>query len=263
MRLRPTFEALAARKEKALVVYLTAGDPDYDKSLCACRAALRAGADVLELGIPFSDPMADGPAIQRASERALRGGMSVRRVLELTAQLRREFTAPIVLFGYYNPLLAFGLERVCAAAREAGADGFLVVDVPPEEAGELRDAARSQGLDLIHLLAPTSTQARLDLVREHQSGFVYYVSMTGVTGTRVSDLGEIRRGIERVRAAVTVPLCVGFGITTPEEAAALAPSAHGVVVGSALVRLCETHADDADALSAAIESAVHALKAAI
>lgn len=262
MRLRSTFDSLRARGEKALVAYLTAGDPSFDTSLAACRAALRGGADVLELGVPFSDPMADGPAIQKASERALKAGMSVQRTLDLARALRSEFAQPIVLFGYYNPLLAYGLERVCAAAAEAGADGFLVVDLPPEEAGELRLAARAQGLDLIHLLAPTSTAERIELVRAHASGFVYYVSMTGVTGTRVADFSEIRRGIERVRGAVSAPVCVGFGITTPDDAAALAPHADGVVVGSALVRLCEEHAAQPEKLAAEIEGAVRALKAA-
>lgn len=263
MRLRPTFEALRDRREKALVTYLTAGDPTPELSLQACRAALRGGADVLELGLPFSDPMADGPAIQHASERALAAGMTVRGALEMCRTLRAEFAQPIVLFGYYNPLYAFGLQRIAQAAREAGADGFLVVDLPPEEADELAAAARAQQLDLIYLLAPTSTRERIELVRTRASGFVYYVSMAGVTGAKLTDLAPILSGAQRVRDAIPLPLCVGFGISTPGEARRISSGADGVVVGSALVRLCAQHAGDAAALARDVEALVREIKAAL
>ena len=263
MRLRPTFEALRARGEKALVTYLTAGDPTPALSLQACRAALRAGADVLELGIPFSDPMADGPAIQRASERALAAGMNVRGVLEMCRTLRAEFSQPIVLFGYYNPLLAFGIEAITQAAADAGADAFLVVDLPPEESDELASAARRHGQDLIYLLAPTSTPARIELVRQRASGFVYYVSMTGVTGAKLADLSLVMASARRIGDAIALPLCVGFGISSPDEARQLAGAAEGVVVGSVLVRLCEQHAGDESALVREVETLVRHIKAAL
>lgn len=262
MSLTNTFGALRERGEKALVAFLMAGDPSFDASLDACRGALRGGADVLELGIPFSDPMADGPAIQRAAERAIRGGMNVRRVLDLCRSLRAEFTAPIVLFGYYNPLYVFGVAAIAEEARAAGADGFLVVDLPPEEAEELHAAARARGLDLVYLLAPTSTQERIQKVRERASGFVYYVSMTGVTGAKLPDLDQVRSGVARVRAAIPLPVCVGFGVTTPGEARALAGAADGVVVGSALVRLCEGQNEGAT-LGSQVEASVRALKEAV
>src|SRR5262245_34861324 len=263
MRLTATFASLAARGEKALVAFLTAGDPSFDASLEACRAALRGGADVLELGVPFSDPMADGPAIQQSSERALRGGMSVRRTLELCAKLRAEVTAPILLFGYYNPLLAFGIDAVCAAAAAAGADAFLTVDLPAEEAEELRAPARRHGLDLIYLLTPTSTDARVEIVRARASGFVYYVSMTGVTGAKLASADAVRAEVSRLRAGLTVPVCVGFGIAPPEQARAIAPAADGVVVGSAFVRLCAEHAADTARLAAEVEAFTRRLKEAV
>lgn len=262
MRLTKTFQDLAARGEKALVVYLTAGDPEAATGLEACRAALRGGADILELGIPFSDPTADGPAIQRASERALRAGMSVAGAIEICRKLRADFPQPIVLFGYYNPLLAFGPQAVAAAAAAAGADGFLVVDLPPEEAEELAAPARRSGLHLIYLLAPTSTDARVARVRERASGFVYYVSRTGVTGLKLDSVDEVRQGVQRLKASLDLPVCVGFGISTAEEARAIAQVADGVVVGSAFVRLCERHAGAPGELARAVESLARELKAA-
>jgi tryptophan synthase alpha chain len=184
-------------------------------------------------------------------------------VLDLCRALRAEFAAPIVLFGYYNPLLAFGLNGVARAAAQAGADGFLVVDLPPEEADDLHAAGRAQGLDLIYLLAPTSTDARVARVRARASGFVYYVSMTGVTGHRIEALDDVRRDLARVKAAIPLPVCVGFGVTTPDDASALAPAADGVVVGSAFVRRCEEHAGDPARLATEIESFARALKGAM
>jgi tryptophan synthase alpha chain len=263
MRIAPTFAALSAKKEKALVAFLTAGDPDPAVSLAACRAVLRGGADLLELGVPFSDPMADGPAIQRSSERALRAGMSLRKVLDLCAALRREFTAPIILFGYYNPFLAFGTVALCEQAAAAGADGFLVVDLPPEEAAEIHGPARAHGLDLIYLCAPTSTAARIARVRQSASGFVYYVSMTGVTGKNLGAIDEIRENVRRLQGELSLPVCVGFGITTADEARAVAAVADGVVVGSAFVRLCEEHAGDVPRLTTEVESFTRSLKDAV
>jgi tryptophan synthase alpha chain len=235
-RLDETFARLKAEKRAALMPYLPLGYPTLDTSRQLIRAAAEAGADVIELGVPFSDPLADGPVIQRATHIALQNGMTLAKCFDLVREARQAgVTIPLVLMGYYNPILRFGVEAGARAAQEAGADGFIVPDLPPEEAGTLDAACRARGLDLIFLAAPTSTVERLRLVAETTRGFLYLVSVTGVTGARdqvAADLGEF---VGRVRAITSKPVCVGFGIASAESARAVAGLADGVIVGSALV----------------------------
>jgi tryptophan synthase alpha chain len=238
-RIAETFERLRAGGERALVVYLTAGDPSLADTSALVLEADRRGADVIELGIPFSDPVADGPVIQRAAERALRQGTSLARVLEMIAKLRAEVRAPLVPFTYYNPVLSFGLDAFARAAHEAGVDGVIVPDLPPEEAGPLAAAIEPAGIDMIHLVAPTTTPARARLIAERSRGFIYVVSLTGVTGERRELPPNLAESLRRLRRLTRKPLCVGFGIGRPEQAEAIGQLADGVVVGSAIVRLIE------------------------
>jgi tryptophan synthase alpha chain len=223
------------------VAYFTAGDPSLDDTRRLCVESVQRGADVLEIGVPFSDPLADGPVIQRAAQRALAAGVTLPRVLELVRAVRAEVAGPIVALSYYNPVLAFGLGAFAEAAVLAGLDGLIVADLPPEEAGPLDRAARAAGLDLIHLLAPTSTPARMRLIARRSRGFIYVVSVTGVTGVRDTLPADLVRQLRALRLITTQPICVGFGIATPEHARTLAPYADGLIVGSALVRLVEHH----------------------
>jgi len=238
-RIAPVFGALRARGEAALVPYFTAGDPDMRTTRDLVRAAVAEGADAIELGIPFSDPMADGPVLQRAAGRALAAGTPLPRVLELVGELRAETQAPIVLFGYYNPFFRYGVERIAADAAAAGADGFLCVDLPPEEAGDLRAAARAAALDLIALLAPTTPPARVRTIARQASGFLYFVSVLGTTGARAELPAELPGMVARARGLTDLPLGVGFGVSRPEQAAWIAGFADAVIVGSALARLVE------------------------
>jgi tryptophan synthase alpha chain len=261
-RLDATFAALRRRGERALVPYFTAGDPSLAATPDLVLAAARAGADVVELGVPFSDPLADGPVIQRATQRALAGGVTLPRVLECARRCRAAVEVPLVLLTYYNPVLALGLGRFCAGAAESGVDGVIVVDLPPEEARPLAAAAGASGLDLIHLVAPTSTPARMRRIARASSGFIYMVSVTGVTGARAALPPELRRNLQALRAITTRPVCVGFGIGTPEQARAIGRLADGVAVGSALVSLVERHAGS-DRLLPEVGRFVGALKAAL
>lgn len=239
-RLDQTFQKLRQTGRKALVGYLTAGDPDFETSLAVLRAACDAGLDVLELGVPFSDPTSDGPVIQAASLRALKAGMTVENALRLTREVRRHTQTPIILFSYYNPLLNYGLERLARDAREAGADGFLVVDLPPEEAEEFTSVVGGPDLPLIRLIAPTTPPDRIGLIARGARGFLYAITRTGVTGTGTLDTESIRHEMAAIRrVGGDLPVCLGFGIRTPEDARGLAPMADGLVVGSALVRLVE------------------------
>jgi tryptophan synthase alpha chain len=239
-RIEETFAVLKQRREVALVPFIMAGDPDLDATRVLLQAAVSAGADLIELGVPFSDPTADGPVIQRAGVRALQRGTSLRQILELVAELRRGgMTTPIILFGYFNPFLHYGPERLAADARAAGVDGLLVVDLPPEEADELWVPARAAGLDVIFLLAPTSDAGRIKAVLRKASGFVYFVSMTGVTGTQAIDSADVEGMVRGLRRTCRLPIGVGFGISTAEQAAAVAAYADAVVVGSAIVKLVE------------------------
>jgi tryptophan synthase alpha chain len=236
-RIDQTFKDLAAAKRKALVAYLTAGDPDSDTSLNILKTACVSGVDVLELGVPFSDPTCDGPVIQTASERALKAGMSLSKSFRLAAELRRTVQTPIVLFSYYNPLFKYGLKRVAAEAAAAGVDGLLVVDLPPEEAGPLAAVLADKAIHLIRLAAPTTRPGRIRMLAEGAGGFLYLISRTGVTGTGGLDYAEIARHAAEVKALCPHPVCIGFGISSAADARALAPLADGIIVGSALVRL--------------------------
>jgi tryptophan synthase alpha chain len=241
-RLDQAFADLRRRGERALIPYFTAGDPTLAATRQLVVEAARRGADVVELGIPFSDPLADGPVIQRATQRALRGGVTLARVLELTREVRAAAGVPLVYLSYYNPILAFGLEAFCQGAADAGADGLIVADLPPEEAGPLGEEARAAGLCLIHLVAPTSTPERMRTIARASSGFIYVVSLTGVTGARRELPPELAGHLRALRTVTTKPICVGFGIGTPEQAAMVGGLADGVIVGSAIVSLVERHA---------------------
>jgi tryptophan synthase alpha chain len=241
-RLGGAFEALRARGERALAPYFTVGDPSFEFTVRLALEAERRGADMIELGVPFSDPIGDGPVIQRASQRALAAGTTMVRVLDVVRTLRAELTVPIVLMTYYNPVLAFGLRAFAESAVKAGVDGVIVADLPPEEGGPLRADTDAVGLDLIHLAAPTSTPPRLRLIARQSRGFVYVVSLTGVTGARQALPAGLEGQVRALRLVTTKPVCVGFGISTPAHVAAVGRAADGVIVGSAIVRLIEERA---------------------
>lgn len=260
-RLDTTFSTLAAQGRKALVGFLTAGDPDFVTSLAILQAACAAGLDVVELGVPFSDPTADGPVIQRASQRALKAGASLSRTIALAAELRGCTDAPIVLFSYYNPIFKYGLVRTAKAAAAVGVDGMLVVDLPPEEAGPLSDALAGTDIHIIRLAAPTTTPARLRKLAAGAGGFLYLITRLGVTGTGGLDFEAVKRHAAEVKATVPLPVCLGFGVSSGEDAATLAPLADGVVVGSALVKLVEEHAADPAGAAAAVAAKVRELRA--
>jgi tryptophan synthase alpha chain len=242
-RIGDRFRTLGKEGRKAFVGFVTAGDPSLDRTVEIAREMDRAGVDVLELGVPFSDPLADGPVIQRASERALARGTTLARVLEAVRRIRRESEVPLLLFSYFNPLLRFGLPRLTAEAVAAGVDGVLVTDLPPEEASGWLETARGAGLDTVFLAAPTSPDDRLRRVAEASRGFVYAISRTGVTGERDALSADARPLLDRIKALTREPVALGFGISTPEQVAAAAAVADGVVVGSALVRFLEEHPD--------------------
>ena len=233
------FAELKRRGEAALIPFVTAGDPTLATTLKILQAVEKGGADCIELGIPFSDPTADGPTIQRSSERALRNGLSVPRIFQLVRDFRRTSEVPIVLFGYFNPIFHYGLENFCRGAARAGADGILCVDLPPEESAELKRWTDAKGLDLIFLLSPTSGPDRVRLVAGRGRGFIYYVSVTGVTGARQALDNRLRSQVARIRQATSLPVGVGFGISTPKQAAWIARFADAAVVGSALVERIE------------------------
>ncbi len=241
-RLATTFEELRARGERALVAYFTAGDPSLAETRRLVLEAAARGADVIELGVPFSDPIADGPVIQRAAMRARERGTSVARVLETVATLRAETPVPVVLLTYYNPVLAFGLKAFARTAADAGADGVIIADLPLEEAGPFSAEAEAAGLDLVHLVAPTSTPGRVRLIARRSRGFIYVVSLTGVTGERQELPRDLEAQIRGLRRLTTKPVCVGFGIGHPDQVAAVGRLADGVIVGSAIVRLIEERA---------------------
>ena len=239
-RIGKIFADAKARGEAALIPFITAGDPDLATTLKIMRALERSGADCIELGIPFSDPTADGPTIQRASERALKNGpISLPAIFRLVREFRAGSAVPVVLFGYFNPIFRFGVKEFARRAAAAGADGALCVDLPPEESGELQRWTDAAGLDLIFLLSPTSGAERLHLVARKGRGFIYYVSVTGVTGARRSLGNGLRAQVERVRKVSALPVGVGFGISTPKQAAWIAGFADAAVIGSALVERIE------------------------
>jgi tryptophan synthase alpha chain len=238
-RIEKTFSELKKLGEAALIPFVTAGDPDLPTTLKILRALGRGGADCIELGMPFSDPTADGPTIQRSSERALKRPVSLAAIFNLVRHFRRDSQVPMVLFGYFNPIFRFGVEKFARQAAEAGADGVLCVDLPPEESGELKRWTDTVGMDLIFLLSPTSGNDRVRQVARQGRGFIYYVSVTGVTGARRSFDDGLRSRVERVRKATSLPVGVGFGISAPKQAAWIAGFADAAVVGSALVERIE------------------------
>ena len=259
-RIKNTFETLRRKGEKALVGFVSAGDPSVETSLEIIEAMCREGLDILELGVPFSDPTADGPVIQRSSGRALQAGAYLETVLEMTRKIRHKTDIPIVLFSYYNPILAYGAARFYGDAVAAGADGALVVDLPPEESEEMTSQWTGKDLDLIRLVAPTTPPDRMSAIAEGASGFLYLVSMTGVTGSGGLDLKEISKVTETLRERCHgMPICVGFGISTPEQVRAIGALADGIVVGSAFERIIESHLNDPQ-VAGKVGDAVRALK---
>jgi len=264
-RIAARFAALAIEDRAGFVAFITAGDPGYEASAAILAALPGAGADIIELGMPFSDPVADGPAIQHASQRALAGGMTLARTLEMVAEFRTHDDAtPIVLMGYFNPIHSYGPERFAGDAARAGVDGLIIVDLPPEEDDDLRPFTQEAGLHLIRLVTPTTDAGRLGTVLRDAGGFVYYVSVTGITGGKSAAGAEIRRALDSVRQHTTLPVAVGFGIRTPEQAAEVARNADAVVVGSAIVDTiaASLNANEADRVNHVAEQ-VGALAAAV
>jgi tryptophan synthase alpha chain len=261
-RIDDTFARLKRDGRKAFVAFVMAGDPDFERSLALVRGLPGAGVDVIEIGMPFTDPMADGPAIQRAGQRALEGGQTMDRTLDLVRAFRTgDTTTPIVLMGYYNPIHARGVERFIADAKDAGVDGLIVVDLPPEEDEELCLPAQAAGLNFIRLATPTTDDHRLPKVLTNTSGFVYYVSITGITGAAEANATAIAPEITRIKRQTALPVCVGFGIRSPETARAIAGIADGAVVGSAIVERIAA-GDSPEAVLAFVRSLADAAHAA-
>ena len=262
-RIDRRFGELKEQGRPALVTFIMAGDPDYEGSLAILKALPRAGADVIELGMPFTDPMADGPAIQAAGLRALKGGQNMKRTLSLVREFRGGAqTTPIVLMGYYNPIYVYGVERSLADAGSAGVDGLIVVDLPPEEDAELCLPALKAGFNFIRLATPTTDDKRLPAVLANTSGFVYYVSITGITGSAAPDTGKVAEAVKRIKRHTKLPVCVGFGVRTAEQARAIAEGADGGVVGSALVEAVrKSLGTDAEATAATVPSVVDLVRA--
>jgi tryptophan synthase alpha chain len=244
-RIAESFKHLKAENRKGFIPFITAGDPDLKATKDLLLMLARSGATVIELGVPFTDPMADGVVIQRASERALKNDFGIAEILELVREVRQEIETPIILFSYFNPLLQYGLEKLCRDAREAGADGFLVTDLVPEEAAEFSAVLGENALDMIFLVAPTSSDERLKMVAERASGFIYAVSRAGVTGARETTSGSAETLVERVRKFSALPIAVGFGISTAGQIAETWAYADAAVVGSAIVREIERLNGDA------------------
>jgi len=235
-RIDAKFAELNAAGKKAFVAYVMAGDPNYDTSLEIVKGLPEAGVDIIELGLPFTDPMADGPTIQLAGQRALDGGMTLQKTLDLAAEFRKtDDTTPIVLMGYYNPIYSRGVDKFLADAKSAGIDGLIVVDLPPEEDEELCIPAQAAGMNFIRLATPTTDDKRLPKVLQNTSGFVYYVSITGITGAAEAEAADVGPEVARIKAQTDLPIIVGFGIKTPERSEAIAKVADGAVVGSAIV----------------------------
>lgn len=257
-RIAARFRACRDRGEKTLVTYLMGGDPDADRGLLALRAVDAGGADIIEVGVPFSDPIADGRAIELAAVRALAAGIRLPQLFAMTRAFRQESDTPIIFMTYWNPLLQYGPERVCAEAQAAGVDGFIIPDLPPEEAGDWLQAARAANLDTIFLLAPTSPDARIRLVTREGSGFIYCVSRLGVTGARTELPPDVFALVDNIQRLTDQPVAVGFGVSTPAQVAQVCAHADGAIVGSALVAVIADHA--ADDLTGAVTRFVRALK---
>jgi tryptophan synthase alpha chain len=258
-RIAPLFEKLKKEGRSALIAYITAGDPAPERTAGLVAALERGGADLIELGVPFSDPIADGPVIQRAGERALKAGTTLKRVLEIAREIRRSSQVPILLFTYLNPVLRYGLQQLARDAAEAGIDGCLLIDASVEEAEIYIRVMREHGLDTVFLAAPTSSQRRLDLVAKYSTGFIYLVSRTGVTGEQVSVSGSVGQLVAAIRGRTAMPLAVGFGVSRREHVAELEAQVEGVVVGSAFMRLIEENLDSPQ-LEQKLEQFTRALK---
>ena len=259
-RIETTFQKCKTEGRKALVSFITAHDPDYETSLNMLKSLPEAGADIIELGMPFTDPGADGAVIQLANQRALKSGASMNRTLQMVKEFREDNTdTPIVLMGYFNPVMAYGLQKFTNDASDAGVDGLIIVDLPPEEDKELRDCCHSNKIDLIRLITPTSNKERLKILLDGVSGFLYYVSITGVTGSAKPDLKALEPHINEIRDLSQLPIAIGFGIRTPEDAAHMAQISDAVVVGSAIVNTLQDKGT-AEALNL-VSKLSHALKA--
>lgn len=246
-RISDTFDKLRARGEKALIPYIMAGDPSLQETESLVGALEEAGADLIELGVPFSDPIADGPVIQKAAERALRSGTTLKRILSTVKSLRAKTQIPLILMTYYNTVMAMGENEFCQEAVAAGVDGVIVPDMPPEEADALCEAAtKTNGPVVIFLLAPTSTKTRQAEVIKRTKGFIYYVSITGITGASLSNMDDVRQNVGKIQRAARKPVAVGFGISTPDQAAQVAGFADGVIIGSAIVRQIGNHEHDSN-----------------
>ncbi len=262
---------LKAEGRPALVTYFMGGDPDYDTSLSIMKALPKAGSDIIELGMPFSDPMADGPAIQAAGLRALKAGQTLKKTLQMASDFRKDDDAtPIVLMGYYNPIYIYGVEKFLADAKASGIDGLIVVDLPPEMDGELCLPALKAGINFIRLATPTTDDKRLPKVLENTSGFVYYVSMLGITGSALPDTSKVAGAVARIKGHTDLPICVGFGVKTAEQARAIGASADGVVVGTAIVNAVanvlgpkgEKTADPAEAVATLVSGLAQGVRSA-
>ncbi|MEX4006001.1 tryptophan synthase subunit alpha [Neoaquamicrobium sediminum] len=262
---------LKAEGRPALVTYFMGGDPDYDTSLAIMKALPKAGSDVIELGMPFSDPMADGPAIQAAGLRALKSGQTLAKTLRMASEFREgDDETPIVMMGYYNPIFIYGVDRFLKDAKEAGIDGLIIVDLPPEMDNELCIPAVKAGINFIRLATPTTDDKRLPKVLENTSGFVYYVSMTGITGSALPDTSKVGSAVARIKAHTELPVCVGFGVKTAEQARAIGASADGVVVGTAIVNAVanvigadgKLVADPAEAVATLVDGLAHGVRRA-
>jgi tryptophan synthase alpha chain len=262
-RLDQTFQKLRLAGKKALITFTMAGDPNAQTSLSLLYDIVESGADIIEIGVPFSDPMADGPAVQAAGLRALTAGMTLNGVFEIVQQFRsKNSDTPIVFMGYINPILKFGDDKFLNKCKDVGVDGLIIVDMPPEETGSFYAKAQQNNVAIIRLIAPTSDQKRLPTILKDASGFLYYVSITGVTGTKTADADAVKKHIELIRTLTDLPIVAGFGIKTPEDAARFAAFADGVVVGSAIVQNIEQN-QDSSALSGIISAQVKALKNAV
>lgn len=259
-RLEDCFASLKQEGRAALVTFITAGDPDYDTSLKIIQGLPEAGADIIEFGMPFTDPMADGPAIQAGGLRALAGGQTLKKTFKLVKAFRaQDKKTPVVLMGYYNPIYVYGVEKFLIDANTTGVDGLIVVDLPPEEDDELCIPAMKAGLNFIRLATPTTDDARAPVVFKNTSGFVYYVSVLGITGTKAPDLKSVKANVNRLRTHTSLPIAVGFGVKTAEQAAIIAKDADGVVVGSALVTAIANSLDKKGRATAKTPKAVHKL----
>ena len=263
-RIEQRMAALKAAGRKALIPYIVAGDPSPDVTVPAMHAMVEAGADIIELGMPFSDPFADGPVNQRGAERAIAGGMTLRGVLDAVSEFRQnDQHTPIVLMGYLNPVIAMGEVAFCDACQASGVDGLLIVDMPPEEEDSLVRAAKIRNLDLIYLAAPTTTDARLATIGQSTSGYLYYVSLKGITGSSKLDTADVKERIEHIRQHVSVPICVGFGIRTAEDAAVISSTADGSIVGTVLVSQIEALVNDTAKIPEALQSILKPMRGAM